>query len=477
MRTVDVRPLRIVTFVVAAIFALVAIGLIAGGAALTWAHTTQRDAAGFLSSPTYELTSSGYAVMSEDIDLASRPGDWWPADLAEIRLEATAATDSPVFVGIGPADEVGAYLSGVAVDEVVQLGGASDDVGYRTSAGTAPAGPPTDQTFWIASAAGPGEQMFTWELDQGEWTLVVMNADASQGVTVDTQFGVNIGILLAVGIGLLVAGLLLGALSAAGLVWATRGDRDEAAVAPAVRVPGSYPAALEGELDPKLSRGLWLIKWLLAIPHFIVLAFLWMAFAVLTVVAFFAILFTGRYPRGIFEFNVGVLRWTWRVTFYATSVLGTDAYPPFTLADVDYPARFDVVYPERLSRGLVLVKWWLLAIPQYLIVGIFTSGLIWWTTEVEGNQVLEIGGGLIGLLVIIAGFSLLFTGRYPQGLFDLVMGLNRWAYRVWAYVTLMTDEYPPFRLDIGGSEPDVGPPDGPGGPPTDFPSREPALSG
>src|SRR5438552_2948536 len=137
----------------------------------------------------------------------------------------------------------------------------------------------------------------------------------------------------------------------------------------------AYPLQLTGELSPRLSRWLWLVKWLLAIPHFVVLVFLWVAFVVVSVVAFFAILVTGRYPRGLFDFTVGVLRWTWRVGFYSYSALGTDKYPPFTLKDVpDYPARLEVAYPESLSRGLVLVKWWLLALPHCLVVPVFAGG-------------------------------------------------------------------------------------------------------
>jgi hypothetical protein len=189
----------------------------------------------------------------------------------------------------------------------------------------------------------------------------------------------------------------------------------------------AYPVTLTGELTIPPSRGWWLLKWLLAIPHFIVLYFLGIAFIVVWVISWFAILFTAKYPKGLFDFNVGVLRWSWRVGFYSYSALGTDKYPPFTLADVpDYPARLDIPYPDKLSRGLIWVKWWLLAIPHWIIIGIFND--------------------LLSIVVLIVGIILLFTGKYPADLFKLVVGVNRWTYRVYAYASLMRDEYPPFRL-------------------------------
>src|SRR3954451_13538609 len=191
-----------------------------------------------------------------------------------------------------------------------------------------------------------------------------------------------------------------------------------------------YPLRVEGELDSHLSRWRWLVKWVLVIPHVIVLVFLWIAFVVLWLFAFVAIVFTGRYPRSIFDFNVGVLRWSWRVGFYSYSALGTDRYPPFTLADVpDYPARLSVEYPQSLSRGLALVKWWLLALPQYLIVGVFAGGAWAGVNASNDNWTWTSAGGLIGLLVLIAGIVLLLSGRYPRPVFDFVMGMNRWVYR------------------------------------------------
>ena len=152
-------------------------------------------------------------------------------------------------------------------------------------------------------------------------------------------------------------------------------------------------------------------------PPLRILAFLWLAFFVLSVVAFFAILFTGRYPQAIFDFNVGVLRWT--LAGRLLRVRGSRHRPVSALHPTDapdYPAHLDIAYPDRLSRGLVLVKWWLLAIPHYLIIGLFVGGGLYVVSEAATSDrapgaVARWPGRTAGGLAAVV---LLFTGRYPR---------------------------------------------------------------
>jgi hypothetical protein len=208
----------------------------------------------------------------------------------------------------------------------------------------------------------------------------------------------------------------------------------------AVKKP-TYPLTITADLSKPPSRALWLVKWLLLIPHLIVLAFLWIAYLVVGFISFWAILFSGKYPKKLFYFNAGVLRWTWRVNFYGYWILGTDQYPPFSLKpSEDFPADLEVEYPEKLSHGLPLVKW-LLAAPHYFVLTPLMSWGVWHADEKSAPFI-----GLIFALAIIIAILLLFTKKYNKDIFKLNTGIARWALRVMAYVGLMTDEYPPFRL-------------------------------
>lgn len=468
---------RIAAVTAGSLIALISLALAVGGAVLALAFAFARDDDGWFTSPTEHLQTPTAALTAERLqigDLTGDPDGWVGVLDARVRVTAELADSSPVFVGIAREADLDAYLAGVAHDEVED---AAHDELDRTP-GSAAAADPRRQDFWVARATGAGEQTAEWEIGEGEWAVAVMRADGTPGVAADVSVGAKADWLLWVALGLLGAGLLgLGGGSA--LIWGGihAAERDGVPAPPAPPAPGGgpesaagagvpahaaavsgaaaqeahaqpYPVDLQARLDTPLSPWLWLVKWFLAIPHYVVLAFLWAAFAVLWVVALVAIVATGRYPRAIFDFNVGVLRWMWRVGWYATSAIATDRYPPFTLAPAGYPVEIDIPYPERLSRGKALVKWWLLALPHYAILGALAGGWSWWWFETAAPSVLVV-------LVLVAGVVLLFTGRYPRDVFRLVVGINRWALRVVAYAALMRDEYPPFRLE--DPEPDAAP--------------------
>ncbi len=456
---------RVVALVVGCLLLLPALASLLGGGALAFGYAVGRDASGYFETSLDRVESPTVAVTTEQVDFAAEPGR--PGRLideldADVRLRvANANSEKAVFVGVAPQADVDRYLAGVARDEVRDLRGHRPV--YRRRTGGNDVAAPTAQDFWVAKTSGRGSQELVWPVTSGRWAAVVMNADGSPGVAADIDVGVKAGFVLPLALILLGLGLVATAGSVALIVFGAHGlGRREALASPTPVVasgpPPLSPVRLEAHLDDGLSSWLWLVKWILAIPHFIVLIFLWLAFVVLTVVAGFSILFTGRYPRGIFDFNVGVMRWSWRVSYYATTGgIGTDQYPPFSLQpDPNYPATLDVEPPMQLSRGLVLVKWWLLAIPHYLIVGLIAGGPF---ERTGSDDLLRVGpgagGGLLGLLVVIAGVALLFRHRYPRSLFDLIVGLNRWIFRVVAYAALMTDVYPPFRLDQGGAEPEA----------------------
>lgn len=470
------RPLHWVMLVAGVL--LTALGLVLGavGIALSVAQESQRDGQ-FVFTETERFHAVGNAITTSPIAVDLGEGDAVDPDgldvddLITVRIRATPVVpDQRVFLGIAEAGAVDEYLRDVPHsvlgddpwDDGVRVGpvawGRDDDpdAALRSVSGTRTPAPPVEQGIWAHATTGSTPQALDVSLRPGNWVVVVMNADGGRPLWVDLQVGAHTELLglvdaaapLVSGLLALVLGLPLVLFGAAGLGRDVGRGRVGAA--------GSDPVHLTGLPDDGVSRGLWLVKWLLALPHYVVLAVLSVAVVVVTVAAGLTVLVTGRYPRSWFDFVVGAMRWHWRVGFYAYAVLGTDRYPPFTLGRADYPADLDVAYPDRLSRGLVLVKWWLLVLPHLLITGIITGGGIV-AVNVSDSDAGSWSASLLGLLVLIAAIGLLFTGRYPPGLFALNMGLNRWVYRVASYILLLRDEYPPFRLDQGPEEisPDV----------------------
>ena len=459
--------------------------------------TSQQGSDGYFTSPTRPFSTTSYALSSP---LAQIAVEKLPFDLGSLRINATStAPGGQVFVGIGLKAEVEKYLNGVHATEIIGITTMPFRVSYRDLPGSTAPEPPSGQSFWTMQASGTGSQQITMDLRTRDWVVVIINADASEGVAVNVQDGYRSELFRTLTPALSIAGIVLLliwvgliALGAIGLDRRSSASKYGTPVRPTVdpsdssrkfnadplelkkndgasleaRAPTKrYPARLTGHLDPPLSRGQRLVKWLLSVPNFIILLFMCSAVIVTTIIARFAILFTGRYPRSLFNFAVGVLRWKWRVGFYACSALGTDKYPPFSLAMTDYPVDFEVDYPQQLSHGLVRAKGWLLVVPHLLIVSVFTN-TAWtaWNENGNGSQWAghhtwsadfghSVGFSLLSLLVLIAALMLLSTGRYQRPPFGLVMGINRWTYCVATHGLLLRDKYPPFRLDQGHEDP------------------------
>ena len=172
----------------------------------------------------------------------------------------------------------------------------------------------------------------------------------------------------------------------------------------------------------RLSRLLVLVKWLLVIPHLFVMYFLGICWSVVTFIAWFAILFTGHYPMGMWQFSMKVLRWSTNLSVYL--MLMRDEYPPFS--DRPYPIVLEMQYPGRQSRLLIFFRW-LLIIPHVIAL---------WFISIA-----------IAFVWFLSFFAILITGRYPKGMFDFMTGALRWSVRSTAYSYFLTDVYPPFSMD------------------------------
>jgi hypothetical protein len=214
---------RVILVVLGSIVALLGLGLAAAGGFLLWADRTQRED-GYLTTQTERFATSTYALTRERLELDAGGSNWvWNDNwLGKVRIRGEGASAKPLFIGIGPEAAVAGYLGRVAHADVQDIDIDPFRVDYRPIAGGAPRRPPTAQDFWAASASGQGRQTVTWKVRDGDWSVVLMNADGSRGVAANVDLGAKLSFLLWVAIGLLVGGALIVGGSVALIVLAAR---------------------------------------------------------------------------------------------------------------------------------------------------------------------------------------------------------------------------------------------------------------
>jgi hypothetical protein len=248
---VPVSAGRVILIVLGGIGVLFGLALLVGGGFLLWADRTQRED-GYLTTPTERFATPTYALTRTRLEVDTE-GEGWVLNeswFGKVRIRGESSGDKTLFIGIGPQAEVARYLGTVAHANVQDIDFDPFRVTYLSVSGDAPQAPPTEQSFWAASASGVGTQTLTWKVREGDWTVVLMNADGSRGVAADVDLGAKLSFLLWVAIGLLVGGVLVSVGSAALIVLAARTrPRPPAPPVPPAVGSGSGSAAAPEPLD------------------------------------------------------------------------------------------------------------------------------------------------------------------------------------------------------------------------------------
>jgi hypothetical protein len=236
---------RVILIVLGSIGVLFGVAVLAGGGFLLWTDRTQRED-GYLTTPTERFATPTYALTRTRLEVDT-DGEGWVLNeswLGKVRIRGESSGDKTLFIGIGPQPEVARYLGTVAHANVQDIDLDPFRVRYLSVSGGPPQAPPTEQTFWAASASGVGTQTLTWKVREGDWSVVLMNADGSRGVQADIDLGAKLSFLLWVAIGLLIGGALAVGGSTALIVLAARRPRPPPTPPPtAGSGPGNTPAS------------------------------------------------------------------------------------------------------------------------------------------------------------------------------------------------------------------------------------------